>query len=214
MNVSVIVSQADKWKNGKPREVMAMSITFPVNNVQLTNTDELEKKDVEEFLKLANSEKIPVNIMSSLNSGTTMKSNSLETLPFTKAERVLTTVKDGRIGPVHDGKNFAAQHTFITPGADGKNETTKILYGNVEVVVVGQQNVEKVELDFMRTALKNTLFMYEDEDIPRIMSALLEKHSPNQDWQVVGVGGENNYVGSEKWARLRTLDQDYLIFTI
>jgi hypothetical protein len=57
-------------------------------------------------------------------------------VPINRAYKVFTGIKNGKTGFVFDEKDFAAQYTFITHGSDGKNQTTRVLYGDIDVSCV------------------------------------------------------------------------------
>lgn len=93
----------------------------------------LDKEAFKKLAEVANKEKLTVGGGLSTNNVLKVISNNKKGLPITKAYKIFTGIKNGKTGFVFDEENYVAQYTFVTPGADGKNQTTKVFYGDVDV---------------------------------------------------------------------------------
>jgi hypothetical protein len=81
MNVSVIVSFGENYNNGNLKEVVAMTLTFPVNSETLTKT-ELKKEEFDKIAKIANEEKITIASSQSTKKGMTVTTNNKKGVPI------------------------------------------------------------------------------------------------------------------------------------
>ncbi|RZC38641.1 uncharacterized protein BDFB_006552 [Asbolus verrucosus] len=213
MNVSLILSSGKNYKKGNLKEVMAMTITFPVNSDTLTET-KLTPQNFEPLLKAATKEKLAVRGTNAASNKMGVVTNYPEGLPVNKAFKIFSGIKNGKTGFVFDEENYVAQYTFINPGADGKNQTTKVSYGQVDVEVVGHENVKEKEIEVIKQALVDAWFTYDDEYIPRAIFGELSKKLPDYNWEVVGDVGENSYIDSQNWVQLKILNENYLVYSI
>lgn len=91
-------------------------------------------EDFEKLVQVATKEKLIVaGSLSQVNNGTVIISNNIREVPISKAYKIFTGIKKGRTGFVFDDKDYAAQYTFLSPGSDGKNTTTRVFHGDVHV---------------------------------------------------------------------------------
>jgi hypothetical protein len=214
MNVSVIVSFGENYNNGNLKEVVAMTLTFPVNSETLTKT-ELKKEGFDKIAKIANEEKITIAGSQSTKKGMTVITNNKKGVPINRAYKVFTGIKNGKTGFVFDEKDFAAQYTFITHGSDGKNQTTRVLYGDIDVEVVHKsENLKDDEVNMIKKAVIDGYFTNEDDIIPKYIVTSVSKLLPNHKWDVAVNAKEESYIDSNNWAHVKILSEDFLVYSI
>ncbi|KAJ3624248.1 hypothetical protein MTP99_017888 [Tenebrio molitor] len=214
MNVSVIVSFGENYNNGNLKEVVAMTLTFPVNSETLTKT-ELKKEEFDKIAKIANAEKITIASSQSTKNEMSVMTNNKRGVPINRAYKIFTGIKNGKTGFVFDEEDFAAQYTFITHGSDGKNQTTRVLYGDIDVEVVHKSaNLKDDELNMIKKAVIDGYFTNEDDVIPKYIVTLVSNLLPNHKWDVAVNAKEESYIDSNNWAHVKILSEDFLVYSI
>ncbi|KAJ3624247.1 hypothetical protein MTP99_017887 [Tenebrio molitor] len=214
MNVSVIVSFGENYNNGNLKEVVAMTLTFPVNSEMLTKS-KVKDDEFDKIAKIANEEKITIASSQSTKKSMTVMANNKRGVPINRAYKIFTGIKNGKIGFVFDEKDFAAQYTFITHGSDGKNQTTRILYGDVDVEVVDKSaNLKDDELNMIKKAVVDGFFTNEDDVVANYIVTLVSNLLPNHKWDVAVNAKEESYIDSNNWAHLKILGEGFLVYSI
>ncbi|XP_044252686.1 uncharacterized protein LOC123003766 [Tribolium madens] len=214
LNVSIIMSMGKNYENGNLKEVVAATLNFPVNSATITKDATLKEADFEKLVKIATEEQVVVaGSISTVNNGTVFVSNNIKEVPITKSHKIFTGIKHGKTGFVFDDKNYAAQYTFITHGADGKNTTTKVLHGDVHVDIVGSANLKDSEISTIRKALIDAYFTYESDVVPRAVFAILSKQLPGHEWEVAQIE-PHSYIDSDKWIQMKIVEDEFLVYSI
>ncbi|EFA08171.1 uncharacterized protein LOC658401 [Tribolium castaneum] len=214
LNVSLIMSMGKNYDNGNLKEVTAMTMNFPVNSETITKEATLKEADFEKLAKIATKEKIVVaGSISQINNGTLIVSNNIKEVPITKSHKIFTGIKHGKTGFVFDDKNYAAQYTFITHGADGKNTTTKVFHGDVQVDVVDSGNLKDPEITTIKKALTDAYFTYESDVMPKALAAMLSKKLPGTDWDVAQIS-PHSYIDAQKWVEMKIVEDEFLVYSI
>lgn len=127
--------------------------------------------------------------------------------------KIFSGIKNGKTGFVFDEEAYVAQYTFLTETPNG-NRTTKVLLGDLEVEIVDENNINEEDIQTITKFLIDSVFTFEEEDVPRAIYSKLAAKYPNENWQVAANVGEDNYLDAKKSVNLKIFGENYLIYSI
>ena len=135
-------------------------------------------------------------------------------MAYTNGHVMVTSFWEKTNGIGSRDKNYVVHKTYFTTGADGKNATVKVIWGNIDVRVVDSHNFTDEEINLNKKLFAKAIIAYSLKDMGQALAAMFSRTYPDQKWQVVSTTGQYSYVKAKRMVTFQIGFTKYVIYSM